>query len=64
MALGEPVVTVFLAIAAFVHLTCTTAISIRLVTICAIITEALVMRTILPAYWAYSCVTLFAVSIA
>ena len=60
VALGEPVVTFLFAVSALVHLASTSAVSIRLVTVGTIITEASVMRAILPADGTNTCVAFLA----
>lgn len=64
VALGEPHVTPLFAALALVHLASATAISVRLVAVGAIVSEALVMRAVLPADGANTCVALLAVGVA
>ena len=64
VAFGIPEGTPFLASSAFVHLASTSAISIRLVAIIAIITEALVSWAVLPADGTETGVAIFAVRVA
>ena len=64
VALGIPKGAPFLASSAFVHLASTSAISIRLVAIIAIITEALISGAVLPADGSKSRVAILAVRVA
>ena len=51
VALRVPESAVFFAALALVHLTGATAVCIRLIAVCAIISEASVVRAVLPADW-------------
>ena len=64
VAFGIPEGTPFLASSAFVHLASTSAISIRLVAVVAIITEALISWAVLPADGSKSRVAILAVRVA
>ena len=64
VALGEPHVAPLFAALALVHLASATAISVRLVAVGAIVTEALVMRAVLPADGADTRVALLAEGVA
>ena len=64
VALGIPKGAPFLASSAFMHLASTSAISIRLVAVVAIITEALISRAVLPADGTETGVSIFAVRVA
>ena len=64
VAFGIPEGTPFLASSAFMHLASTSAISIRLVAIIAIITEALISWAVLPADGAEARVSILTVRVA
>ena len=64
MAFGIPKRSPFLTSSAFMDLASTSAISIRLVAIIAIITEALISRAVLPADRTETRVAIFAVRVA
>ncbi len=64
VALGVPKGAPFLAANALVDLACTAAISIRLVAVCAIVTEARIVRAVLPADGADAGVSVLAVRVA
>ena len=64
VALGIPKGAPFLASSAFMPLASTSAISIRLVAIIAIITESLISRAVLPADGAEAGVAIFTVRVA
>ena len=61
VALGVPESTPLFAALALVHLTGTTAISIRLVAVCAVVAEACIVRAVLPADWTNARVAIFTV---
>ena len=61
VALGMPQIAPLLAALAFMHLTSTAAVCVRLVAVRAIIVEVSIMRTILPADRTNSAVSFLAV---